>query len=129
MALPTVSGRGFLLSEGVELQFAKSGTAWARLPLVFSKSKKVDDGWETEKEIRIDGVVFGPLAEFLADNMTGRGDMYVTGELYTETWVDKEGATRTSVKLNVTAAAPAPSPQRNGAARSPRRDADANIPF
>jgi len=107
MALPTVSGTGYLLSDGVELKFSASGSAWARLPLIFKNTRKDANGnWTHDKEIKLDATVFGPLAEYLADNVEGRQDIFVAGTLHTEDWEDKEGNTRTSIRLSVSAAAP-----------------------
>ena len=70
MALPTVTGKGFLLSDGVELQFSKSGMAWARLPLSFRNSRKGPDGnWTHDKAVTIDATVFGGLAEYLVGQL------------------------------------------------------------
>lgn len=103
MSLPTVTGRGFLLSDGVELQFAKSGTAYARLPLIFKNQRKDESSgqWTHDKEIKVEATVFGALAEALAEAVTGRTDLAVSGDLYTEDWEDKEGKTRTAIRMNV----------------------------
>lgn len=102
MSLPTITGTGFLISDGVELKYSAAGNGWARLPLVFKNRRKDDSGnWTHDKEILIEGVVFGALAEFLADNMTERGDMAISGELYTEEYEGK-----TKVRMNIKTAAP-----------------------
>lgn len=106
MSLGTFSGRGFLLSDGIDLQYSKSGVAYARLPLVFSNSRKTDEGWVRDKELKVDATVFGPVAEFLTDQVTGRQEIHVSGELYHEEWTDKEGNTRTALKLQVGSASP-----------------------
>lgn len=112
MALPTVTGRGFLLSDGVELKFSQAGNAWASLPLIFKNRRKVGDEWTHDKEIKIDAKVFGPLAEALADAVEGRVDLDVSGEIYTEEWEDKEGNARTSLRMNVTSAWPVKARER-----------------
>ena len=107
MSLPTMTGKGFLLSEGVELKFSQAGNAWARLPLSFRNSKKDASGnWGHDREIKVDATVFGPLAEYLADNVEGRQDIHVSGELYTEDYETKDGETRTAIRMNVLSAAP-----------------------
>lgn len=108
MSLPTVNGIGFLISDGVDLKFTTAGKPWARLPLSFKNRKRNADGtWTHDKEILIEGVVFGPLAEYLTDNVTGRQDLHVIGELYTEEY---EGKVR--VKMFVNAAAPFGAPKK-----------------
>ena len=103
MSLITAQGRGFLISDGVELQYSKAGTAWARLPLSFRNSRKTDDGkWTYDKEILVEGVVFGALAESLAEVVDGRTDLNVVGDLYTEEYEGK-----VKVKMNVRAVWPA----------------------
>ncbi|OQZ87921.1 hypothetical protein BST11_25500 [Mycobacterium alsense] len=110
-----LSGRGFLLSEGVELQVSdRTGVSYARLPLSFRNNHKNDAGeWEFDREIRVDATVFGPLAEYLADNVTGRQDLWVSGEPYMEEYEGK-----TYVRLNVLAAAPVGKPRAKAAAGS-----------
>jgi single-stranded DNA-binding protein len=91
----------------VELKFSAAGNAWARLPLSFKNRRRDDAGnWSHDKEILIDGMVFGALAEFLADNMDGRGELAVTGELYTETFKKRDGSDGFGVKMRVLSAAP-----------------------
>ncbi len=107
MSLGQFSGVGFLLSDGIELSYSAAGNAWARLPLVFKKSKKNDSGtWDTTHELKVDATVFGHIAEYLADNVTGRGDIAVTGELYQEEYEKKDGTKATALRMNVLAAAP-----------------------
>lgn len=101
MALITASGKGFLLTDGIELKFGKSGMAYARLPLVFKNSRKTPDGWVSDKEIIVEGTVFGKLAEYLTEVVETRQEIQVFGDLYIEEY---EGKSR--VKMNVHAAWP-----------------------
>lgn len=101
MALITASGKGFLLTDGIELKFGKSGTAYARLPLVFKNSRKTPDGWVSDKEIVVEGTVFGKLAEYLCDTVASRQELHVVGDLYVEEYEGKQ-----RVKMNVQAAWP-----------------------
>lgn len=117
--LPQVSGRGFLISKGVELGYSKGGTAYARLPLAFSHRVKEDDEWVTKNEIVVQGVAFGELAEYLANAVPEgeHAEIDVAGEIYTEDWEDREGETHTSVKMTVSAAGVVP-PQQNNRSKS-----------
>ncbi len=133
MSLPTVSGRGFLISDGVELKFSQSGNAWARLPLSFKNRRQVDGEWTHDKEILLEAMVFGPLAEFLTEQADGRCEIDVTGELYTEDWTDKQGETKRSVKLNVHTANVVQRRERVAASSRSRdsfvTDDDSDVPF
>lgn len=125
MGLPAIQGKGFLVTDGVELQFSKSGTAWARLPLGFRNAKRTEDGkWTHDKEVLVEGVVFGPLAEFLADNVTERQELWVLGELYTEEY---EGKLKT--KMMVRAAHPAGAPKQKQPVAAARAKSSDDWPF
>lgn len=133
MSLASLSGRGFLLSDGVELKFANSGTAWAKLPVSFRNNKKAEDGsWTHDKEFKVEVMVFGALAEALAEAVTGRVELFVQGEPYFETWTDKEGKERTSVKMMASAVwptKPATSSRQPVGAGFGSSSRDENIPF
>lgn len=102
MSLPSIQGRGFLISDGIELKFSKTGNAYARLPLSFRNARKGEDGnWTYDKEILVEGVVFGALAESLSEVVSGRTDLNVVGQLYTEEYEGK-----LQVKMMVQAAWP-----------------------
>lgn len=127
MPLPVVSGRGFLISPGVDLKFGKSGMAYARLPLSFKNSRKSPDGtWTHDKEILIEGTVFGKLAEFLCETVTTQQELYFSGEVYIEEYEGKK-----YVKANIHTAWPVKesvgSPVVVGA--SPSRSGGDDLPF
>ena len=90
MSLPVISGRGYLLTDGIELKFSKAGVAYARLPLSFKNSRKTPDGWTHDKEVVIEGTVFGRLAESLAEVVTSRQDLNFSGEIYQEEYEGKK---------------------------------------
>ncbi|MFM8798724.1 MAG: single-stranded DNA-binding protein [Fluviibacter sp.] len=132
MSLANLSGRGFLLSDGVELKFGKTGTAYASLPISFRNSRKdpATGSWSHDKEFKVDVVVFGALAEALAESIDGRTELVVQGEPYFETWTDKEGRERTSVKMIGTAVWPTkPAERRVSAGFGSGHQRDENIPF
>lgn len=103
MSLPTLSGRGFLISDGIELKYSPNGTPYARLPLVFKRQKKNErtGHWDTQAEILIEGTVFGYLAESLNEVVSGHTEMFVSGEVYTEVYKDKQ-----YIKMHVNSAWP-----------------------
>ena len=124
MALPTMHGRGFLLSDGVDLQYSKNGVAFARLPLSFRNSRRDEDGnWFHDKELRVDVTVFGALAESLTEEVDGRTELTVVGEPHLEVWTDKDGKERTSVKMVGAAVWPTGVARKPAAASSARSDA------
>lgn len=131
MSLASLNGRGFLLSDGVELKFSNSGTAWAKLPISFRNNKKdpATGVWSHDKEFKVDVMVFGPLAEALAEAVDGRTDLAVTGEPYFETWTDKEGNERTSVKMIASSVWPVKAAERRVSAGFGSSQQDENVPF
>lgn len=125
MSLPVVSGRGFLLTDGVELKFAKSGNAYARMPLAFKNNRKdaATGEWKHDKEIIVEATVFGALAEGLAQLVTSRQEIALTAELYVEEYEGKK-----YVRANVLSAWPVkenPSNSFKGGGSAPTE----NIPF
>lgn len=129
MSLPSVSGRGFLLTEGIDLKFSKTGVAYARLPLAFKNARRGQDGtWVHDKEVIIEGTVFGALAEALAEQVTSRQELNFAGEIYIEEYEGKK-----YVKANVHSAWPVKE-SRDQSARVPasvgsRPPAGDDLPF
>jgi len=128
MSLPVVSGRGFLISPGVELKFGKTGTAYARLPLSFKNSRKTPDGWTHDKEILIEGTVFGKLAEYLCEVVTTQQELNFSGEVYVEEYEGKK-----YIKANILSAWPVKEGGNTGGsfagAGAGSRSSGADLPF
>lgn len=126
MPLITATGKGFLLTEGVELKYSKTGNAYARLPLVFKNNRKTPEGtWVSDKEIIVEGTVFGKLAESLCEVVDSRQDLNVTGDLYIEEYEGKQ-----RVKMNISSAWPAKEGGRSSfAAVGVSRPAEDLAPF
>lgn len=126
MSLPVVSGRGYLISDGVELKFSKSGVAYARLPLSFKNSRKTPDGWTHDKEILIEGTVFGYLAESLAQAVTSRQEIAFSGEVYVEEYEGKK-----YIKANIYSAWPVKEERVAAVAAAPRASSSRgdDLPF
>ena len=125
MSLPVVSGRGYLISDGIDLKFSKSGVAYARLPLSFKNSRKADSGWVHDKEILIEGTVFGFLAESLAQTVSSRQELHFSGELYVEEYEGKR-----YVKANIHSAWPVREDRATvSAAAGVSSSAGADLPF
>lgn len=102
MALPTISGRGFIISE-IELKFLASGQAVANFAVAFNKSKKNDatGEWDRTHEIVVRATAWGELAEFIAEKFTSKTDIDLTGEIYTETFQRKDGSEGSSTCMTV----------------------------
>lgn len=125
MSLPVVSGRGYLISDGIDLKYSKSGVAYARVPLSFKNSRKTPDGWTHDKEILIEGTVFGALAESLADLVVSRQELNFSGEVYLEEYEGKK-----YVKANIHSLWPVREERSAvSAASSSSARGDNNLPF
>ena len=125
MSLPVISGRGFLLTNGVELKFSKSGLAYARLPLSFKNSKRTPEGsWKHTKEVVVEGTVFGALAEALAEMVTTQQELFFSGEVFLE---EHDG--KRYVKANVHTAWPVKETLQTAAAGSSRGSSNGDLPF
>lgn len=115
--LPQFTGRGFLISKGAEVAYSNSGTPYIRLPLAFSKRVKNEstDEWETKNEVIIQAVAFGGLAEYLGSDIPegNHCEIDVVGELYFETYENKDGDEVPQVKATLSAAGVVPSRDNN----------------
>jgi single-stranded DNA-binding protein len=125
MSLPVVSGKGYLLTEGIELKYSKNGVAYARLPLAFKNSRKSPDGtWTHDKEVIIEGTIFGALAESLADLVTSRQELNFSGEIFIEEYEGKK-----YVKANVHSAWPVKETRTPAAVGARTVSAGDDLPF
>lgn len=108
MPLPTLTGTARLV-EDVELRFAASGTAIAKIRLAFN-SRKLNpqtQQWEDDRAGFIDGVMFKQAAENAADLAKGT-EVVVVGRYCTEQWTDKQtGDKRSKPSLLIDSIGPA----------------------
>lgn len=99
--LPVVTGEYTVVREP-ELRFAPSGVAVCTVRAVASSQKKVGDQWEDDKKFWVDLTAFSRLAENIAESDLKQGTkILVTGKVYTDEWEDKEGAKRTTTRINI----------------------------
>lgn len=85
-----------------ELRFTPTGKAVCTLPLVFSKSKKTDNGgWTNDGEFWVRGTVWDKQAENCAETLDKGDRIFVSGELVERKYTDKEGNERKSIELKV----------------------------
>lgn len=94
MSLAKVSGL-FRLSRDLELRYAASGTAIAKLGLV--SSEKYQD---KETTLFLDAVCFGKMGEVINQYAGTKGtQIYLYGKLQTENWQDNQGQNRSKVSM------------------------------
>jgi single-strand DNA-binding protein len=81
------------MTQDVELKYTPSGNAVASINIATNRSVKKDDAWEDVPTFhRV--VVWGKLAEYLA-NAVHKGDkVYVDGRIENRKYDDKDGITR-----------------------------------
>ena len=83
-----------------ETRFAPSGVAVTDLPLVASTSRRDGEEWVTVHELWLYAKAFGEVAEAAAELKKG-DTIFVTGNLVTEQWDDKEGAKQSRTRMLV----------------------------
>lgn len=108
MALPTISGRGFVISE-VKGITTKKGSIMATFATAHSKSRKDDatGEWERVSQMVVNWVAFDALAEFILENVNSKTEVDVMGEIYEDEWTNPEsGDVRKSVKGTLKACSP-----------------------
>lgn len=107
MALPTIAGRGFILSE-VEGSTTKSGKIMARFATAHSKSRKNEDTgeWERVSQAIIRWVAFDSLAEFILESVHTKTEVDVYGEFSEDEWTGDDGVVRKSLQGVLKACSP-----------------------
>ena len=94
----TLNGR---LGQDPELRFTAAGKAVVSLNVVTSKSVKGDEGKWTETETTWWRVTaWEKLAENIAETLLKGDPVVVLGRAFTETFTDKAGVERLSLKVN-----------------------------
>lgn len=95
------------LTRDPELSFTASGMALAKLSVAHNHrwfNKKAND-WE-EKVNFFDCIIWGALAENVAETLEKGMRVVLTGRLDFQTWEDKDGNKRTKVEIVVDSIAP-----------------------
>lgn len=107
MALPSISSRGFVISE-VRGQTTKTGKMMVTFATAHSKSRKDDatGEWERVSQMVINWVAFDALAEFIIENVNSKTEVDVFGEVHEDEWTSPEGDVRKSVKGILKACSP-----------------------
>lgn len=105
MALPMISGTGFVISE-VKGMTTKNGSIMATFATAHSKSRKDEatGEWERVSQMVVNWVAFGADAEHILENVRTKTEVNVMGEIYEDNWTNPEsGEVRHSVKGTVKA--------------------------
>jgi single-strand DNA-binding protein len=119
MALPNMSGTARLYAD-VELRFGATGTAVAKVPLVFNSRRKNQAGeWEDADSFFVTGTLFKERAEAAAEKLNRGDEVMVSGRLKTRSWEDQDGNKRSMTELMLDEVAPTlrtltPKSQRQG---------------
>jgi single-strand DNA-binding protein len=100
--LPKIAEVGKLWADP-ELRYTPAGKAVCTLPLVFSKSKKTENGgWTDDGTFWVRGTVWDTQAENCAEALSKGDKVLVIGELAEDEYEDKKtGEKRKSIKLKV----------------------------
>jgi len=89
------------LGRDPELRFTPAGKAVVTLSVVTSKSVKTDDGkWENHEETWWRVTAWDQLAENVAETLVKGDPVIVVGRSFMESYRDKEGNDRQSLKVN-----------------------------
>lgn len=128
MALPTISGTA-RLTDDVELRFAASGMAIAKVRLAFNSRKKDDAGnWVDDSVFFINGTLFKQAAENAAEAFQRGQEVVVTGRLKTDQWESKEGEKRSAPSLLIDSIGPAVNQFQTASVRKLERGSSGSAP-
>lgn len=100
--LPKINEKGFVIAAP-ELRFTPSGKAVISVPIAFNKSKKNEQTgqWENTHSIIVRGTAWEEHAEQIAETITDRMDVLVSGEVFVREYETKDGRKGQSVEMNI----------------------------
>ena len=118
MSLPKITEKGFVIAPP-ELRFTPSGKAVAEVPIAFNKRRKNEQTgqWENTHSIIIRGTAWEDHAEQIAETITDRMDVLVSGEVFVREYERKDGSKGQSVEMNIFDIGPAVSKRSQGQQR------------
>lgn len=99
MALPRPTLVGNLTADP-ELRFAPNGMAVCTFTVACSSRKQVNGEWVDDKVLFMPVTVFKDPAEHAAESFRKGENVIVTGQIYTDSWTDKDGNKRSMIKMN-----------------------------
>lgn len=83
-----------------EIKFSDKGTAWVRLRgKSTERTRDAQGNWGDGKVVFVDILVFGKLAEHVADSVTKGDSVVVLGKLEANERTDDEGKKRTDYRI------------------------------
>jgi len=89
------------LTRDIELKATSGGSTVGKFSLAINKKYQGKDGSTKESTVFVDCTAWGKTAENVA-KYTGKGmQLYVKGEINTDTWEDKDGNKRYKTYVNV----------------------------
>jgi len=88
------------LGQDPEMRYTPSGTAVTSFTLATDRKFRDKDGNLQEETTWHDIVCWGKTAEFVAEYIHKGRLVFIEGELRRETWDDRNGQKRVSVKIN-----------------------------
>lgn len=105
MALPTVSGRGFIIGE-IRSGTAKNGNIWVGLAISANKPEKdANDNWVPTKELKekivLQATAWGKTAEFILENFETQTDIDFSGQIYESLFTKDDGTEIRRVELKL----------------------------
>ena len=100
--LPKITEKGFVIAAPT-LKFTPSGKAVVEVPIAFNKRRKNDQTgqWENTHSIIVRGTAWEDHAEQIAETITDRMDVLVSGELFVREYETKDGRKGQSVEMNI----------------------------
>lgn len=102
MSLPKITEKGFVIAAP-SLRFTPSGKAVVEVPIAFNKRRKNEQTgqWENTHSIIIRGTAWEDHAEQIAETITDRMDVLVSGEVFVREYETKDGRKGQSVEMNI----------------------------
>jgi single-strand DNA-binding protein len=86
------------LGRDPEMRYTPNGQAVTQFTVAVNRNYRVGEEWKEETEwFRV--VVWGQLAERMAENLRKGRKVYVEGRLQTRSWEDKDGQKRYTTEL------------------------------
>ena len=130
MSIPKIAEKGFVIAPP-ELRFTPSGKAVVTVPIAFNKRRKNDQTgqWENTHSIIIRGTAWEDHAEQIAETITDRMDVLVSGEVFVREYETKDGRKGQSVEMNIFDIGPAVSKRSAQGGQRPQQGQQQDDPW
>lgn len=90
----------FRLSRDVEIKYTQSGVAIGNLGLVNSE-KFTQNGEKKENTCFVDASIFGKMAEIANQYLRKGSQIFISGDLVFEQWVNQQGEKKSRHKIKI----------------------------